>query len=171
VLLEGKDWARYTAEFKHSAFRLELHPVYTMSDEEEEFQRFLSGEKPPADLRYPWLDKLARAMKAGKTVQRVHVVKRPLSNYLRYEFEWGYAFNVQEGEDVRVLDITDKGTQSLPDHDFWFFDETTVVKMLYRPDGTQIGRELVENPDLDEYKEYRDIALDGAIPFREYWPE
>jgi hypothetical protein len=61
VLLKPEDWARYTAEFQNSAFRLELHPVYTMADEQEEFERFLSGEKPPADLHYPWLDKVAKA--------------------------------------------------------------------------------------------------------------
>ncbi|MEV0399813.1 DUF6879 family protein [Actinoallomurus sp. NPDC050550] len=169
MFLKAEDWVKYTASFQHSAFRLELHSVYTMADEQEEFQRFLSGEKPPADLHYPWLDKVANAVQSGKSMQRVHVVKQPLSDYLRYEFEWGYAFNVQAGEDIRILDVTGRQVAGLPDHDFWMFDEETVVRMLYREDGTQVGRDLVENPDIEEYKRYRDIALYGAIPFQTYW--
>jgi hypothetical protein len=45
----------------------------------------------------------------------------------------------------------------------------TVVKMLYRPDGTQIGRELVTDPDLEAYLSYRDEAWRGAVPFQDYW--
>ena len=62
---------------------------------------------------------------------------------------WGYDYNVKAGEDIRILDVTDWPCPELPDHDFWLFDDSTVVKLLYRPDGTQIGRELVEHPDLE----------------------
>jgi hypothetical protein len=58
-----------------------------------------------------------------------------------------FAYNVA-GEDIRVLDLTEGPGTDLPDHDFWMFDDSTVVKLLYRPDGTQIGRELVEDPDI-----------------------
>jgi hypothetical protein len=44
-----------------------------------------------------------------------------------------------------------------------------VVKLLYRPDGTQIERELIEDPDLDTYLSWRDAAWQAAIPFRDYW--
>ncbi|MCP2335791.1 DUF6879 family protein [Actinomadura rupiterrae] len=169
MYLKGEEWSRYTRDFHREAFRLELHPVYSMPDEQEEFERFLAGEKPPADLHYPWLDKVTDGTASGKRFLRVHVVTRPLSDYLRYEFEWGYAFNVRAGEDIRILDVTGEPDPGLPDHDFWMFDEATVVRMLYRPDGTQIGRELVERPDIDAYRRYRDLALKGAVPFQEYW--
>ncbi|MCD0450445.1 hypothetical protein LO762_14780 [Actinocorallia sp. API 0066] len=169
MYLEGREWSRYTADFKESAFRLELHQVYTMPDEQEEFERFKAGEKPPKDLHYPWLDKVANAARTGRTIQRVHVVEQPLSDYLKYEFEWGYAFNVRSGEDIRILDLTGKPNPGLPDHDFWMFDEESVVRMLYRPDGTQIGRELIGKPDIEMYRRYRDVALHGAVPFLEYW--
>jgi hypothetical protein len=170
VRLTGSNWAKYLHGFQRSAFRLELHAVYDMADEEEDYSRFLAGEHPPADLHYPWLDDVAEAVRSGKTFQRVHVVRRPLSGYLRFEFAWGYAFNVRAGEDIRILDLTDKPNPGLPDHDFWFFDEQHVVKMLYQADGTQVARELVESPDIDLYKGYRKVALSGAVPFEEYWP-
>ncbi len=33
------------------------------------------------------------------------MLRTPLSDYLRYECEWGYTYNVTAGEDVRILDL------------------------------------------------------------------
>ncbi len=167
--MEGEAWSRYFRDFQTSAFRLELRPFYTMPGEADELRRFKAGEKPPADYHYGWLDTMAAAREAGKTVRRVRVVRRPLTDYIRYEFEWGFVYNVAAGEDIRVLDLTDGPRPELSDHDFWLFDESTVVKLLYRPDGTQIERELVEHPDLDAYLSWRDAAWQEAVPFRDYW--
>ena len=80
------------------------------------------------------------------------------------------AWNVAAGEDIRVLDMTGRGEPALPRHDFWLFDEATVVELLYHPDGTQAGRELVRDPDLTAYLGWRDATWNPAIPFRDYWP-
>jgi hypothetical protein len=170
--LEGEAWSRYFRDFASSTFRLELRQVYTMPGEADELARFRAGEThPPAEYHYGWLDTVANARKAGKTMRRVRVVTRPLTDYTAYEFHWGYAYNVQAGEDIRILDVTDGNGPDLPDHDFWFFDETTVVQMLYRPDGTQIGRELVEHPDLSKYLAWQDAAWQAAVPFTDYYQD
>jgi Family of unknown function (DUF6879) len=169
VRLEGEAWSSYFRDFTRSAFRLELCPVYTMPGEADELRRFEAGEKPPPGYHYGWLDTVPAARRAGKTISRVRVVRRPLTTYIRYEFEWGFVYNVKAGEDIRVLDLTDHPGPDLPDHDFWLFDETIVVKLLYRPDGTQIGRELVQDPDLDAYLRWRDAAWQAAVPFSDYW--
>lgn len=169
--LEGEAWSRYFRDFQRSAFRLELHPVYTMAGEADELRRFLDGEVPPPDYRYGWLDTMTAARAAGKTVQRVRVLRQPLSDYIRYEFAWGFAYNVPAGEDIRVLDLTDQTGPDLPDHDFWLFDDVTVVKLLYRPDGTQIGRELIADPDLDAYRRWRQEAWRASVPFGDYWSD
>jgi len=140
-----------------------------MPGEVDELRRFRAGEKPPCDYHYGWLDIMASARAAGRTVRRVRVVRRPLTDYISYEFEWGFVYNVAAGEDIRVLDLTDGPGPALPDHDFWLFDELTVVKLLYRQDGTQIGRELVADPNLDAYLSWRDAAWQVAVPFRDYW--
>ena len=167
--LEGEAWSRYFRDFRSSAFRLELHPIYTMPGEADELQRFMAGQKPPPGYHYGWLDTVATASAAGKTMRRARVVRRPLTDYIRYEFEWGFVYNVEAGEDIRVLDLTGKEGPDLPDHDFWLFDQATVVKLLYRPDGTQIERDLVEDPDIDRYLRYRDAAWKDAVPFYDYW--
>jgi len=169
VRLEGEAWSRYFRDFARSAFRLELHQIYTMPGEAEELRRFRAGERPPDSYHYAWLDQMAEARQSGKMVRRVRVVRRPLTEYIQYEFAWGFAYNVEAGEDIRVLDLTDQPGPELPGDDFWMFDDTTVVKLLYRPDGTQIGRELLKDPDLGAYLTWRDAAWQAAIPFRDYY--
>jgi hypothetical protein len=169
--LEGESWSRYFRDFERSAFRLELHPIYTMPGEADELRRFRAGEQPPGDYHYGWLDIVADARKAGRTMRRVRIVRRPLTDYIQYEFAWGFVYNVAAGEDIRVLDVADRAGPDLPDHDFWLFDESTVVKMLYRPDGTQEGRELVEHPDLGVYLNWRDVTWEQAVPFLDYWQD
>ncbi|WP_187369578.1 DUF6879 family protein [Fodinicola acaciae] len=60
---------------------------------------------------------------SGKWIGRVHVIRRPLTDYLRFELA-AYRYNVAAGEDVRILDVTDRPNPGLPDQDFWMFDET-----------------------------------------------
>jgi uncharacterized protein DUF6879 len=170
VRLDGEAWTRYFRDYSTSAFRMELRQVYTMPDEADELRRFRDGEKPPAQYHYGWLDTVAAAIHAGKTMRRVRVVRQPLTDYTRYEFEWGFIYNVEAGEDIRILDMTGRTSPALPDHDFWMFDETTIVRMLYRDDGTQLGRELVDSPDLAAYRGWRDATWRAATPFRDYWP-
>lgn len=95
------------------------------------------------------------------------MVSRPLSEYLRFEFSRYYEPHVLAGEDIRILDVTDRANP-LPDvHDFWMFDRSTVVLMHYEPDGTQISRELFDG-DLTPFVEYQRIAVAESVPFLEY---
>ena len=167
--LDGEDWQRFFDSFSRSAWRLELHPVYTMPQEAESLSRWRAGEPLSEDHWSPWMERVAGYRASGRSIGRVHVVRSPLSEYLRFEIDWYYRRHVQAGEDIRVLDLTDKPDPGLPDHDFWLFDERQVVQMLYRPDGTQIGRELVEHPDIEAYLRWRDMACADAVPVLEYW--
>lgn len=161
-------WQPFFDDFQHSVWRLELWPVYTMPQERENLSRWRAGERLPDDYWSPWMERVAGYVRTGRSIGRVHVVRRPLSEYLRFEFDWYYAHHVRAGEDIRILDLTDAPDPGLPDHDFWLFDEKRVVQMLYRPDGTQIGRELIEDPDIAAYVGYRDAALRHAVPFTAY---
>jgi hypothetical protein len=168
VRLDGEDWQRFFDSFTRSAWRLELHPVYTMPQEAEAISRWRAGERPPEDYWSPWMERVAGYRVSDRSIGRVHVVRRPLSEYLQFEIDGYYRHHVRAGEDIRILDLTGEADPGLPDHDFWLFDERQVVQMLYRPDGTQIGRELVEHPDIEAYLRWRDIACAGAVPVLEY---
>nr|WP_262391612.1 DUF6879 family protein [Nocardiopsis sp. CNR-923] len=80
-------------------------------------------------------------------MRRVHTLTSPVGDHLRFQFEWGYAFSVQAGEEVNILDFATTSDPGLPQQDFWLFDDTHVVLMHYAADGTQTGRELLEDTD------------------------
>jgi hypothetical protein len=167
VLLGGEQWRSFFDSFESEAFRLETLPAYAVPEEDEEYARFQALgtlEIPDED---PWLVRVRRFRTTGRWVGRVHVVTRPLSDYLRYEFAV-YAHTVRAGEDVRILDLTDRENPGLPEHDFWMFDDSRVVAMRYHPDGTQVARELLEAPDLEQYRYWKRLALDSSVPFLEY---
>ncbi|WP_327413803.1 DUF6879 family protein [Streptomyces sp. NBC_01233] len=167
MLLDGDAWQAYFRDFKRSAWRLEVQPTYTMPAEAESLARFLRGEPKPETHNAAWHGTVRAAVEAGKSFGRVRVVRQPLTDYQRYQFAWGVPGNIQAGEDIQVLDLTGRDLD-LPDQDFWMFDESTMVHLNYRPDGTQINRELIESPDLSKYLRWRDVALENAVPFGEY---
>jgi hypothetical protein len=115
-----------------------------------------------------WLTRVRHFRRTGRWVGRVHVLTRPLTDYLRYEFAV-YGFTIRAGEDVRILDVTNEPDPGLPKQDFWLFDESAVVLMEYDADGTQLGRELLEHIDPAPHVEWKRLALDRAEPFASYW--
>lgn len=166
MLLDGEEWQRHFREFERTAWRLEVQPTYTMPAETESLARFLRGEPKPSNHNAPW-HVTVRASAAGRSFGRVRVIRKPLTNYQRYQLAWGIPGNVAAGEDIRILDLTDREID-LPNQDFWMFDESTVVHLNYRPDGTQIDRTLIERPDLAMYRRWQDTALAEAVPFAEW---
>ncbi|MFJ9028593.1 DUF6879 family protein [Streptomyces sp. NPDC102274] len=165
--LDGDQWTTFFGSFEREAFRLETLPVYSVEGEEDEFETFRATGKLELPEDDPWLVKVRSFRDSGRRIRRVHVVTRPLSDYLRYEFA-AYRYNVEAGEDVRILDLTDRENPGLPDQDFWLFGSSEVVTMNYRSDGTQVSRDLLEVPDLNQYRQWKELALSLSVPLSEY---
>lgn len=165
--LDGKAWRTFFDGFQREAFRLESLQVYDMASEQAEYDHFLAT----GELHIPdddqWLTRVRHFRGTGRWVGRVHVVTRPLTDYLRYEFAI-YRHTVRAGEDVRILDATDQPGLQLPAQDFWLFDESAVVRMDYLPGGVQTGRELLEDIDPEPYIGWKRRALERAVVFQEY---
>ncbi|WP_405617285.1 DUF6879 family protein [Streptomyces sp. NBC_01508] len=168
ILLDGDKWQAYFRDFKRSAFRLEVHQTYTMPAEAETVRAFLAGDPMPDGFNAPWHDLIRGHATAGRTMTRAKVVRRPLTDYSLYLFEWCVPENVAAGESYQIVDLTNRPNPGLPEQDFWLFDESSVVHLNYRPDGTQINRELIQEPDIGKYLAWRDIALESAVPFGAY---
>ncbi|GHJ37311.1 DUF6879 family protein [Streptomyces sp. TS71-3] len=168
MLLDGEEWRKIFDAYEHHAWRFEAQPTYTMPNEAENVARFLQGDPKPANHNARWHERVRGYVASGRTIGRVRVVRRPLTDYQRYQFTWGIPDNIAAGEDIRVLDVTgnDHGLP-LSGTDWWMFDEARVVHLNYRPDGTQINRELIAT-DLAPYLEWQRIALAHSVPFTEY---
>lgn len=165
--LDGDAWRDFFDSYQREAFRLETLPAYGVTGEQAEFEEFQASGKLHIPSDDPWLVRVREFCRTGRWVGRVHVVSRPLSDYLQYEFAV-YGYTIQAGEDVRILDVTDQPAPGLPCQDFWLFDESTVVRMDYLPDGTQAGRELLTDVDPAPYVAWKRLALQHAQPFLEY---
>ncbi|MDX3382957.1 hypothetical protein PV682_15980 [Streptomyces niveiscabiei] len=168
MLLDGEEWQSFFDSYERSVWRFEAQPTYTMPNETESFARFLRGEPKPDGHNEKWHERVRGFIDSGRTIGRVRVVRQPLTDYQRYQFSWGIPGNIRAGEDIRVLDVT-RNDYGLPlsGTDWWMFDETRIVHLNYRPDGTRINRELFEG-DVTPYLEWRRIALENAVPFAEY---
>lgn len=162
------DW--FTA-FEREAFRLETLDDYSQSGGVDAYQAFLAGEEQPESYKSAaWLTTVGKATEAGKRVYRVHILSRPLTDYLRFELSWGYRRNMSAGEEFFILDTTEK-ENPIPDApDFWLFDGQAAGVMAYDGAGKYLGSEILEEDDrMAEFLSFRDTALAHAMPFTEWW--
>ncbi|WP_406167203.1 DUF6879 family protein [Streptomyces sp. NBC_00996] len=168
MLLDGEEWRAMLRGFQSEAWRLETLPQYLVPQEAEELEAFRAGKRvDPDTYSSAYTEDLKQLRGEGRSKGRVHVLNRPLSEYLRFEFSRYYAPHVLAGEDIRILDVTER-ENPLPDvEDFWMFDRSTVVLMKYEDDGTQISRELYEG-DPAPFIEWQRIAVAESVPFLEY---
>ncbi|MEV7213979.1 DUF6879 family protein [Kitasatospora cineracea] len=167
MFLDGEEWQAKFRDFRSEAWRLETLPEYRMPQEAEEFQRFRSGERFAGPFEDYWTGLIRGHRADGRTLGRVHVVRRPLSDYLRFEFQRYYAHSARAGEEIRILDVTGRDNPVEEAQDYWLFDLETVVLMNYEPDGRQISREVYEG-DPAPFVEYQRIAVAESVPFLEY---
>ncbi|MEU0672316.1 DUF6879 family protein [Streptomyces sp. NPDC006172] len=168
MLLDGEEWRAMLRGFQSEAWRLETLPQYLVSQESDKLDAFRAGKRvDPDTFSSACTEDLKRLRGEGRSKGRVHVLTRPLSEYRRFEFSRYYAPHVLAGEEIRILDVTER-EKPLPDvGDFWMFDRSTVVLMKYEDDGTQIGRQLYEG-DPAPFIEWQRIAVAESVPFLEY---
>ncbi|MBF9069848.1 DUF6879 family protein [Streptacidiphilus fuscans] len=167
MLLAGEEWAAKFRDFKREAWRLETLPQYIVPQEADELAQFRAGARFLEVREDDWTAQIRRHKAEGRAMGRVHVLRRPLSDYLRFEFARYYRHSAQAGEDIRILDVTDRENPLEGFQDFWMFDRSTVVLMNYQADGTQINRVLHEG-DVEPFAEAQRIAVAESVPFGEY---
>jgi hypothetical protein len=156
-------------EFRRSAFRLELMDGYVAANEAEPLRRFLNGEPQNPAWREPWARFVREAVRDGKRMARVHVVREPLSDYLRFELTCAYPANVTAGEDVRILELSQCPELAPPSRDFWLFDDRYAAVMDYDQDGNFLGADATSDPALlGYYRCVRDLTMNLSVPLADY---
>ncbi|MFJ7155894.1 DUF6879 family protein [Streptomyces sp. NPDC101118] len=157
-------------EFEREAFRLETLDDYSQSGGVDAYRAFLAGEPQPEDHKTAaWVGTVANAVRNGKRMYRVHILSRPLTEYLRFELSWGYRRNMTAGEEFFILDTTHQ-PNPIPDApDFWLFDDKAVGAMSYDGAGKFLGAEFLGEERTSQFLAYRDTAMAHAVPFPEWW--
>lgn len=154
--------------FRRCAFRLETLPEYRMPNEVGRQELYMSGAPRPQDYNADWHADIRRWASQGKILQRVRVVRPPLTDYQHRQFDWAYPGNLQAGEDTRVLDGAKADELGLPGWDFWFFDDEVVLRLNYTEDGTFADRSVLSDADPDQFRRYRELALTHSTVFWTY---
>lgn len=150
-------------------FRLETLPHYDAASDDEDYRRYLRGDSAPsAAAKQPWLDRLRTDVAAGRHWRRVHSVRHPLSDYLRYECEWGYTYNVAGGEDVRILDLDQVGLDGFAGvGDFFVVDGTHAVRSHYDDHGRFKFAEVLDEPG--PFVALAELIWHASQPFSSWW--
>jgi hypothetical protein len=167
--LDDPRWQALFTGIRTSWFRLETLQRYDVEYEADEFDEFLrTGRLDRA--AGPWQHMISAHKRAGRTLQRVHVVVEPLTAYLRYELA-AYAHNARAGEDIRVIP-TPAGAwpPGLPkNRDFWLFDDADAWAMIYDPAGRFIAAEQLTNAnEIARCQQWRDSAVAESMPLADY---
>lgn len=140
----------------------------------EDLQRYLRGDDgPEPTAKSAWLQRLRSLTAEGRRWRVVHTIHTPLSDYMRYAGEWGYAQNVQAGQDVRVHDITsipELSSQLEQIGDFYVADQRHVVRMLYDGSGRPVGADPVGDEQLAvPLRAVAELLWRQASPFQGWW--
>lgn len=166
-----EEFDRLFDTFEVSAFHLETHQHYAVSEEDERLRAFREGlPRPERSVRTtPWLRRVAATTAEGKQWGRVHVIAHPLTEYLRYQLI-GYIESQAAGEEIRLADrekypeLADLGPDS------WLFDAGTDnafgVLLHFNPAGNLLGIE--QAPDVAELERQRHTALNHSVSLAEY---
>jgi hypothetical protein len=156
--------------FTTDLFRLETLPYYEVASDDQDYRRYLRGEaEPNAADKAPWLDELRADTAVGKRWRRVHTLSHPLTDYLRYECEWGYVHNVEAGEDVRILDLDTLhlGSFERTITDFVVIDQRYAVRSLYDDHYRFSHAEVVKDPG--SFIALADLIWSTSEPFTSWW--
>ncbi|MFB7253291.1 DUF6879 family protein [Streptomyces nojiriensis] len=155
-------------DFDREAFRLETLDDYSGSGNVDAYRVFQAGQEQPEGYNAGWVNELRDLTNAGKRVYRVHVLRRPLTEYLRFELGWGYRTNMTGGEEFFILDVTDASNPLDAVPDFWLFDSKDTAVMRYDDAGGFLGADVLPQDEAAAFVAYRETALAHAEPFTDW---
>jgi hypothetical protein len=155
---------------ERSALHLEARDLYEPGD--PDWNEWKAGGRfDPAQRWQAFHDLVREATDRGVEVRRARIVSEPISDYVRFEYDVTEAHNLAAGEQVRWLPRQHSGDLLVPANDFWVFDDQVVLWNFFDGDGTWVGEERVDDPELAKLCVASfDAVWDRAIPHQEYQP-
>ncbi|BCB80903.1 hypothetical protein GCM10022251_79660 [Phytohabitans flavus] len=170
--LTGEDFNSLFRYFTDTAFRLEVQPVYAVTDERESIEEFLAGEPRPV-TEFPfyaaWLDQIRAVTSQGRRVERVRVLEEPPTDYQRWEM-WSGQYNIDAGETIRYISRSRAIEAGLPVRDdWWLFDSQRLALMRFAPDGEPLGGEIISDSEtVARHQAWWDLAVQHSVSAVEY---
>jgi hypothetical protein len=156
---------------RRNIFRLETLPQYRSPAEAEALAAFREGRPQPglSDAAVAWLEQIRRAAASGTRRQRVHLVSRPLTEYLRWELLHGYTHNSAAGEEILIADREGHPELAALTRDFYTLDGRVAVVMDYDEEGRLLAGWRTDDPDVvHACRRQYETAFAAAVPLRQY---
>jgi hypothetical protein len=157
-----------------SAWRIETLQHYAGTGDEERQRAFHAGEPlpPPSPGKQDDLALVTRLVDARRTVGRIHIIDRPLTDYVRCELAV-YAENAAAGESVRIVDRSAHPKLAEVGGDFAIFDAKTpdAVVILFAYDGAGLVRGYQVTSDKETVERCQgllNVAYGWSVPLAEF---
>lgn len=152
-------------------FRLEVRDAYAVDSDGDDYRRYLSGHgEPNAADKAPWLAQLRSDTAAGKIWRKVHLVRGTLTDYERYEIEWGFLYNAAAGEQCRILEVSGARADQLAElGDFFVADGEHVLRNLYDEHDRFVGGQPIYGGEAVALRAVIDWVWDAAEPVTTWW--
>lgn len=133
-----------------SVMRVEARQRYVVPGDAERQLAFAEGRiLPMRPGKQTWLQFIADSVAGGKRIARIHVVERPLTDYLEYELRLAYRENAAAGETIHIVDRSAHADLGRVTRDFVIFDaetdESVVVFYNYDDGDRLLGLERVDD--------------------------
>lgn len=171
--MTGEELLAAFRSFTHEAVRLETLQYYDVPGDEDRQRAFHEGRPLPSRPEKSTSVEIIRdATAAGKRFERIHVVDKPLSDYVRYEIEAAYPENAAAGERVLIVDRAVDPRLDLLREDFVLLDGGTehasVIWYRYTDAGQITGWDAGTGWDVHSCREALELARAHAVPLSEF---
>jgi hypothetical protein len=161
---------RLLATFEREAVHLEMRDAYGTAVELPHLAKWVAGEPDDLEWLQGWCATLRDGAAHGKSVRRARIVSEPLSDYQQWSFSIAHPM-VEAGEDIRWVTRRLVSSIALPGNDFYLFDDSLVVFLIYAGNGLAADR--VRSTDLSDISLCRsafETVWKLAIPHGDYKP-
>lgn len=169
--LTDPEFIKLFTTFESSVFRLETLQTYAVGYEDKPFRDFMAGKPKYTDEAHQeWVNLILKNVAAGKSMSRVHVIEEPLTDYLKFEMLWPYRDNVDAGDDIGLV-VVSQGDwpNTLPRQDFWLFDDRLAADMRYDEKHGFVEAEVSDDQEFVEKRvQWRDEAKRLSIVYEDY---
>jgi hypothetical protein len=162
------------AHHRTDLLRIQTLDSYGSGSDGDDVRRYLSGAPAPSSsARDDWFKKLRDEAAVGRIRRNLHVVREPLTPYLRYAFEWGYVYNQAAGMEIRILPVADTTTDAhlAKIGDFLVAEGVHVARMRYDDAGSLLGTVKVSADAAEAYAALAELAWEQAVDFTSWWAE
>lgn len=171
--MTGEELLEAFRTFTRDAVRLETRQYYNVPGDDDRQRAFHEGRPLPARAEKSTSIRIIQdATAAGKRFERIHVVDKPLSDYVRYEIEAAYPENAAAGERILIVDRAADPRLDVLREDFVLLDGATehasVIWYRYTEAGDITGWEAGTSADVRACREALDLARSHAVPLSDY---